>query len=806
MLIINGLTGRLKPKTNLRYFTIATAFENKKEVTSLKGKKILVEGLEANPLLNINNTILSLRGIFNKDIFIANSVQDISLDSTTNDLLELSKILDFNLSISEYQELKQKLEKISIRELLESYRAVDFLDFTDKENLLLEKILTKTTANSDFNQTQRYFESVNSGLDYTHIAEIYNALRNRAKANNTFVVEIIKKNPYILTQVMPQYNNALLLANQIADVEGMTSISKRTHECASHIIDIILENQRRGSAFMWRNQFFAKIFSRGKPNFTADEIFKTLDLLTRDANYKRTFGSLTITGNEELKDVARETGWPISRGKEVEPENLRAIYLTSTFMAERYSVENMDFIKTAPKWEDKEKWDNIIDKLPMLDFGQKTFLKLVPRNRITLLTGGPGAGKTQAIRHLLELMRNIYGETPTVIAPTALAAFRASAETSIAREDTTHTIHRYAKIFAEEEDLIVNLDTPIEVTTDTKLLIIDEASMITPFMWRKILMTITPETNIVVAGDSNQLPPVGVGGIFPGLLRLADQNIANIAKIELQNYYRGDLDIKEAMTEVLKGNRLPLSDNIKEIEAEGSSEMLNTLIETIEEMPEGTNLEDILILTPYRSNRSDVNIRSLNNHLQRHFNPTGQKLKNNFKVGDLVVATCNDYKEIHHYKRRFLQGLRLEERPEIYNGTFGKIIGVDKEIVTIMYNMAGSVIEAKYRAEELPYYIELAYATTVHKAQGGQAKHVILIMPAKARTRALLYTAISRCMAGGTITVINRPDFWKHKAVEEKILTQFYQLALQRFEGFAPVKPRDYGRVFEGFELEVNFL
>lgn len=814
-MIITGVTGRRKPKTNSRFFTITKATKDKAELTELKGQKIIIQGLENNKTIDFNKTLLSLRGKLTEteNVFHVEKVENIAMDSNVEELLEASSLLGIQLNKDEFSSLKQKLAKISLVELLEEYRAnKDLLidnKLTTAENTLLTRLLTNITKNDDFNITSRLLQSADASIDYPQIASIYNALKNRAKNNEILVSELIKQNPYILTQVLPNFNTASLIAERMAEENGMFPEARSINLCASKIISILRNNEEQGNAFIWRNVLYGKLLGQ---KFTFETINRALNSLLNDNKYRKTFGSITMVGanrnNEILVQIAEETGFPRSKGAKLDNDRLRAVYLTSTFMAEQKGVEGMDFLKKPSKWNVKN-WDEKVEQITNLDKTQKEFLKLVPKNRITLLTGGPGTGKTTTLKELIKLTHDIYNETPIVLAPTALAAFRAASET-VSESHASQTIHRYAKIFTDDADLIVNMDHTPTIITESRLLIIDEASMLTPFMWRKIINTVQNNdlVNIVIAGDDNQLEPVGAGGVFPGLLRLANHEIPNITKISLETYYRGDKYIYDTIQAILNDEPLPLNENIKKIEARNNMEIKQSCIAEVEKLIQtenGFNPESIMILTPYRYGTTEINSNNLNRFLQEVINPVDENTDTNypFRVGNLVVATTNDYQESPN-QRKLLQAMRIKERPDIFNGSKGKVVSIQDNIVTIKYKVANTVIMAKYNKDELPYYVELAYALTVHKAQGGQAKHIVYIVPNKIPSKSSVYTAISRCSQGGTITIIGKPDLWENELKEVPVLSRFYHLAFERYGHITKTDPVVYD--FEGFDMEITFL
>lgn len=97
------------------------------------------------------------------------------------------------------------------------------------------------------------------------------------------------------------------------------------------------------------------------------------------------------------------------------------------------------------------------------------------------------------------------------------------------------------------------------------------------------------------------------------------------------------------------------------------------------------------------------------------------------------------------------------DRGDVYNGSRGYIADYKNDLVKVVYNYPHQ--ECTYRPEELDYYLELAYTLTIHKAQGIQAKHVVLVLMAGQWNRALIYTGITRCLPGGTLTIIADPGF-----------------------------------------------
>jgi exodeoxyribonuclease V alpha subunit len=166
---------------------------------------------------------------------------------------------------------------------------------------------------------------------------------------------------------------------------------------------------------------------------------------------------------------------------------------------------------------------------------------------------------------------------------------------------------------------------------------------------------------------------------------------------------------------------------------------------------EGVNFEDIMVLAPTRARSGGIN--ALNEALRPIYGVTEEIPRTRFYVGDVVVATCNDYLGYAHVPSQ-IRKLR-KDRVEIFNGTRGKIEEFKDGVVQIRFPQG----LCAYDPEELDHYIEPAYAMTVHKAQGGQAEHIIISLLTATANRSLIYTAITRCKKGGSVTIVCQKDF-----------------------------------------------
>lgn len=131
-------------------------------------------------------------------------------------------------------------------------------------------------------------------------------------------------------------------------------------------------------------------------------------------------------------------------------------------------------------------------------------------------------------------------------------------------------------------------------------------------------------------------------------------------------------------------------------------------------------------------------------------------------VGDPVMAKRNDYADINLVKDRNLprviKDIHHERNQDVYNGMRGNITQYDEELGLIDY-YTGLIGPRDYNINELSYYIEQSYCTTVHKAQGGQARKIFLVLPNAQNNRSLVYTGMTRCINGGTVDIITNSVF-----------------------------------------------
>lgn len=366
-------------------------------------------------------------------------------------------------------------------------------------------------------------------------------------------------------------------------------------------------------------------------------------------------------------------------------------------------------------------------------------------NGVTVITGGPGTGKTTTINTIIKIFDKLKKKTG-LCAPTGRAAKRITESTG--RE--AKTIHRLLEYsYGDEESSLAfnkNEDTPL----DFDVIIVDEMSMIDILLMNSLLKAIVKGTRLILVGDIDQLPSVGAGNVLRDII-----TSDTIKTIKLDKIFR---QAQESMIIVnahkINKGKTPVS-NIKDKDfffmRESSNEgVLNTIIDLCtNRLPNHYSLnplKDIQILSPMK--KGNVGVIEINNKLQTILNPPSKEKKERkssiytFRTGDKVMQTKNNYNikwSITH------EDGCTEDGEGIFNGDIGQITFIDTLEQEIWIEFDGCK-EVVYNFNQLDELI-LAYATTVHKSQGSEFPAIIMPIvwgPPMLLTRNLLYTAITR--------------------------------------------------------------
>jgi len=364
---------------------------------------------------------------------------------------------------------------------------------------------------------------------------------------------------------------------------------------------------------------------------------------------------------------------------------------------------------------------------------------------VTVITGGPGTGKTTTIKCILSAMEQM-GLKIELAAPTGRAAKRMSQATG--RE--AKTIHRLLEFGYSGEGSLPSFGRDRENPLECDALIIDEMSMVDIFLMKSVLAALPDCACLLLVGDADQLPSVGAGNVLGDII--ASGVVKTVYLREIFRQAKSSLIVMNAH-KVNNGEYPELDDKASDFFFDRKSDsegVLNTVIEMVStRIPQYLGCDpvrDIQVLAPMK--KGDLGIENLNMMLRRQLNPehpfkTQCELRGViYRENDKVMQLKNDY---NIKWRRPLPGGAEEKGEGLYNGDIGFI----ESISVVERTMCICFDDNKYADYEFEQADELmlAYAATIHKSQGSEFDVVILPLlkgPQPLMNRNLLYTAITR--------------------------------------------------------------
>ncbi len=411
-------------------------------------------------------------------------------------------------------------------------------------------------------------------------------------------------------------------------------------------------------------------------------------------------------------------------------EKDKAVYLAKFHLSETSIVTRMKTLIKSPKSIRKIDSDKAIDWVQKqlaitLAKRQMEAIKCAAENKVMVITGGPGTGKTTIINAILKIFSKLRVKI-MLAAPTGRAAKRMSEATG----HEAKTIHRMLEYSIQKGGFQKNEEKPL----DCDLLVVDEVSMIDTILMHHLLKAIPPGATFILVGDVNQLPSVGAGNVLKDIIASGKMQV-----VELNEIFR---QAKESLIIVnahkINNGLLPSFkssgqklDDFYFIEQEDPEEVLRIILElTKERIPRRFGfdpVDDIQVLTPMH--KGVVGAGNLNVELQKVLNPVENGVLRggfSFRVSDKVMQVKNNYDK------------------EVFNGDIGRITSIDPEHQEITISFDGRDIPYDYTDLD---EIVLAYAVSVHKSQGSE--YPAVVMPILTQhyvllQRNLVYTAVTR--------------------------------------------------------------
>ncbi len=573
----------------------------------------------------------------------------------------------------------------------------------------LAKITESFLESRDFANTS--LELREFGIEMSDAVRIYKMYGSDSSA-------IVRENPYILVE----------------DIRGITF----------HKADAIAEKLGIESDSMFR-------IESGIRHILRTWAVNGSTLMPEDLLREKT-AALLGTSLEAVGDAVREMVF----GGELEEDvidDVPVIYLYGYYHAEQRAAHNLMRIRDAGRHDIPADIDNLIDDAEAgmaADYGhdiclsdeQREAVRSCLLNNVSVITGGPGTGKTTIINTLVRIFKRLGMET-ALAAPTGRAAKRMEE----ASGEPAMTIHRLLEYVYSEDEEMLNFGRDEDDPLEQQVIIVDEASMIDIMLMDGLLSAVKSGSILIFTGDADQLPSVGAGNVLRDIIASECLHTTRLREIFRQ----------AADSRIVTNSHMINNGEFPEPGGRDSDFFIlkrddeNSITETVREMISGRleraydfvrSASDIQILTPTK--RGVLGAPNLNTVLQDVINPpdeskdelkVGARL---FRTGDKVMQLRNNYNAEWRDEDDWLEG------KGVFNGDMGTIESIDTAEKSMLVRSDGRLITY---AGEMLEEIDLAYAVTVHKSQGSEFPVVIMPMwrfPPMLMTRNLLYTAVTR--------------------------------------------------------------
>lgn len=691
------------------------------------------------PRLFKKNTLVHLQGTFvTLGRKLALSVSDINFltPSATRKVLE-AKGVDLNVERKHLAENNQ----FAVNDAIKSGNLPELSNLYSQDVQALDRMLDKGGLHTDIETPY----------------QIVDFFEHRAKTRGfEAVTEMVLKNPYVLAEVEGlDYEKAHIIAK-----------STRWEHPDAPIIRLYAQltaaawSYARSGGHSYIPLAHAKV--RLNPTLlnqlggrTAQEQRFLLANLSTEIQ-KRDNAAAAHLVSSGSNEFAKEVGDYFTEhyGSRVTPEKLgyygrlagSGIYLARAYFSERYSAELFANRCGKDSWDDAVTLVNTTKMQKRLDPAQLKAVTQALTNKVSIIVGAAGSGKTHTTAELIRLLQQT-GRRTCILAPSAMAASVAGQKTGI-QDMEYQTLHRFSRILNYSDDLgtkeLAIAPGEREDLLNYQCIIVDEMSMCDIPTFYAFLYALKENTtaHIVLVGDPAQLPAIGPSGFFQQMVRGVLGDVVPVTT--LQGNHRSGNSLNQFAISIRKGTfALPAHDE----SITALPESMTAIIETVQTLKDrGCSPLDMLVLTTRKHNPAGT--QQLNIALRRVFLPHAKPIgKSAFFVGDPVIAIKNDYTE--RVLSANQKSLRHPDRNiDVYNGTRGVIIAYNEETesVHVRYRNINGEYDTWYTVDELPAWIEPAYALTVHKAQGSEAPYVIFTRsrPGESVSRNMVYTAVTR--------------------------------------------------------------
>ncbi len=530
-------------------------------------------------------------------------------------------------------------------------------------------------------------------------------------------VDIVKNNPYRLVEDVQGIG--FLTADKIAQTIGIPHNSEyRVRAGILHTLNSAVE--KTGNTFLPKVMLLAQASKLLELDHVAnEELFASaLDSLTLDK-------TLLVMWQEEYEIVMPSK-----------------YYFYESSVAQKLALLNCSQI--TRKQDVEEAIKHFEEKFAIkFHEEQKNAITTAINSGVSVITGGPGTGKTTIVKCIIEILRQ-NDQRFMLLAPTGRASKRLADSTG----EEAKTIHRALEIangeLSSSSRFVYNENNPFK----TDCVIVDEVSMVDVSVMSHLCKALPRDCKLILVGDKDQLPSVGAGNVLDDIIKSGLINLSMLTKI----YRQSDNSLIITNAHLINAGKMPFIDNSSKDfffeEHEDLESIKNSIVQMItKRLPKFTGLESsqIQVLAPLKAGVCGID--NLNRALQEALNPpsiakvdliVGESV---FRTGDKVMQTANNYGLVWKKKVGFIE----EEGEGVFNGDIGFIELIDYQTgeVVVMFEDGRRCLYPRTEVSQL----SLAYAITIHKSQGSEFDVVIIPSiggPNMILTRNLIYTGVTR--------------------------------------------------------------
>jgi exodeoxyribonuclease V alpha subunit len=564
------------------------------------------------------------------------------------------------------------------------------------------------------------------GVSTTYAVKIY-------KQYGESAIATVTENPYQLA--IDIYGIGFLTADRIARNVGVSPESKFRYQAG--VLHILSKAAEDGHCYLPQSQLLKtaiELLSFEEHEAEEDAVYSVLTEMVESEQLVVDYdGAYKHLGKPQVTAPQGETAEG-DRPQALPTSGRTLYYKPSFFYAEQNLAKLLKQHLSSPIEVDLERVRNWLARFTAtngikLSPQQWVAVEIAAREKVLILTGGPGTGKTFLTRTIVALWKAM-GQKIMLAAPTGRAAQRLSEMTGMEAK----TLHRTLEFDPATMGFKRDKDNPLPCTA----MVVDEASMVDIFLAHSLVKAIPSDTQLLIVGDIDQLPSVGAGNVLKDLIDSEQIPVVRLTQVFRQAAESGIVRTAHQINRGQYPQLEPISNNPTSdcLWHSGGSEPehgIQTICDLIEHfIPQvGFNpATDLQVLCPMT--RGVVGTRNLNKILQQLINPPGEE-KAELARGDSILRTGD----------RVMQ-LKNDYNKEIFNGDLGTVMAIDHVDKEVIIDFDGR--EVSYDYADLNE-LTLAWATSIHKSQGSE--YPVVILPLYTQhyvmlSRNLFYTGLTR--------------------------------------------------------------